>query len=93
MAGRRSIHHYRGAHRRRQKANVMRYGFASEAGPPRSVWQGSFSVYGVEIKCHTLEDGQRIIEADSLNSLFDAMADDVADLAGIDEFARWLRGA
>ena len=30
---------------------------------PRSVWQGSFFLYGVAIKCHTLDDGQRIIEA------------------------------
>ena len=41
---------------------------------PRPVWSGSFHVFGVEVKCHCLDDGQRIIEADSMARLLEAMA-------------------
>lgn len=31
-------------------------------------------LFGVEVKCHTLDNGQAIIEADSLHDLLEAMA-------------------
>ena len=61
---------------------------------PHAVWSGSFHLFGVEVKCHTLSDGQRIIEADSMYKLLEAMgADDrpVID-ADMQEFAKWQRG-
>lgn len=42
---------------------------------PISVWQGSFTVFGVELKCHVLDDGHRIIEATSIEALLEAMGD------------------
>ena len=61
---------------------------------PRSVWQGTFSLYGVEIECHTLEDGQRIIEGRSLERLFDELNDGPvsADITDMDDFLLWYRG-
>ena len=41
---------------------------------PRSVWEGTFVLFGVEFKCHTLDDGQRIIEAGCLERLFDELS-------------------
>lgn len=59
-----------------------------------SVWSGSFQVFGVEVKCHTLSDGQRIIEAESFHNLMEAMGADrrTIDAEAMEEFAKWQRG-
>jgi len=63
-----------------------------------SVWQGSFRIFGVEVKCHVLSDGRRIIEADSMAALLDAWGDpkpiaNEGELIGeVERFARWQRG-
>ena len=62
---------------------------------PQSVWQGSFSVLGVEVKCHVLSNGQRIIEAESLNALFEAMGTTPPNKQTeleMAEFVRWQKG-
>ncbi len=58
---------------------------------PTAIWSGSFTIMGVEVKCHTLSDGQRIIEAESVAELFSTTgnADDEDDLVA---FARWRHG-
>lgn len=60
---------------------------------PTPVWSGSFTVFGVEVKCHVLDNGQRIIEAGSLEQLLDAMAySDVLAPGDLRDFAQWQRG-
>ena len=68
---------------------------------PHSVWQGSFFLYGVEIKCHTLEDGQRIIEEGCFERLLDVLAayksaavvpSGAATESAMADFVRWLNG-
>lgn len=61
---------------------------------PHSVWQGSFKLLGVDVKCHVLSDGQRIIEADSFAALLDAMGKPGAkvDEGEMEAFARWRAG-
>ena len=63
---------------------------------PQSIWSGSFTLFGVEIECHILDDGQRIIEAESIERLFEAMArvDDrkAPEPDEMDSFGRWLQG-
>ena len=39
---------------------------------PKAIWSGSFSVLGVDVKCHVLDNGQRIIDSESIVELFDA---------------------
>jgi hypothetical protein len=63
---------------------------------PVSVRQGSFKLFGVDVHCHVLSNGERVIEADSMHALLSAMADpgnstetSEEDLA---KFARWQRG-
>ena len=62
---------------------------------PHAVWSGSFNIFGVEIKCHVLENGQHIIEADSIRQLFDSKTVepclDAAD--GLKALARWVKGS
>lgn len=64
---------------------------------PQSVWSGSFYIFGVEVKCHTLSDGQRIIEADSFHALMQAMGAseptiDDYNADAMQGFAQWRAG-
>lgn len=61
---------------------------------PHSVWSGSFSLFGVEVKCHVLTNGQRIIEAESMRNLLEAMSapGTTIDPAKVEEFAKWQKG-
>ncbi len=60
----------------------------------RAVWSGTFKLFGVEVKCHTLSNGQRVIEADSMEALFAAMGNGTInpdDNQDVTEFAKWQR--
>lgn len=64
---------------------------------PHAVWSGSFTLFGVEVKCHTLSDGQRIIESDSVNQLLLGMHDEMPPPDSEQErqllaFQRWRAG-
>lgn len=62
---------------------------------PHSVWRGSFRLLGLDIRCHVLSDGRRVVESDSFQGLLDAMADEFPSAVDADEmerFAKWLRG-
>lgn len=56
---------------------------------------GEFRLFGVTLHCHVLDDGQRIIEADDVERLFDAMAE-CEPVSCVEEdlraFAKWMRG-
>lgn len=56
---------------------------------PTSVWSGSFVIFGIEIKCHVLDDGQRIIEADSIEALFSSPTETTAG-GDLEEFTNWI---
>ena len=61
---------------------------------PQSIWQGSFKVFGVEVKCHTLDNGERVIELESVKELFTAMGEaspDTTNSPDADAFVRWQR--
>ena len=64
--------------------------------PPVSVWQGEMTLLGVVLHLHVLDDGTRIIEAQDMVALLEAMRrgepgeDEVADQMAA--FARWQRG-
>jgi hypothetical protein len=58
-----------------------------------SVWSGTFRIFGVDLKCHVLSDGRRIIEADSMADLMEAMeAPGGKELGDIEAFHRWKGG-
>jgi hypothetical protein len=65
---------------------------------PRAVWSGSFHVFGVDLKCHTLSNGERVIEKDSLCTLIEAIESGAppvedADMAAFTEWQSWAEGA
>ena len=60
---------------------------------PKSVWSGSFCIFGVEMKCHTLDNGQRIIEADSMAAFFEQDLTDIVSKPGdFLAFQKWKDG-
>lgn len=64
---------------------------------PTSIWQGTFTILGVTLRCHVLRDGQRIIEADSVAALLHALGSNDPKTAArnqdeIEAFARWRAG-
>ena len=62
---------------------------------PVAVWSGSFRVLGVDIKCHTLSDGQRIVEAESAAAFVRALHEapnDPENNADLEAFALWRAG-
>ena len=66
--------------------------------PLTSVWQGTFKLFGVDVTCHVLSDGRRIIEADSVARMFAAQADIGHEPVTPDgeremtAFGNWLKG-
>lgn len=60
---------------------------------PRSIGQGEFTIFGVTLHCHVLDNGQRIIEAQDIERLFQAMAGPIEKSEDdLERFARWMRG-
>lgn len=63
---------------------------------PASVWQGEFSLFGVTIHCHVLDDGTRIVEAADMAALLEAIEDGAPareiDADALAAFARWQKG-
>lgn len=63
------------------------------AETPVSVWQGEMRLLGVTLHCHVLDDGTRIIEAQDMAALLEAMErGGRADEDEMAAFARWMRG-
>lgn len=59
--------------------------------PQQSVWSGSFMLGEIESKCHVLNDGRRIIEAESMEKIFHAMSLNPKP-EEILELAKWSKG-
>ena len=60
---------------------------------PTSVRSATFTFFGVDVKVHVLDDGQRIIEEDSVNALLGAIAadDPPFGVEGYAELCRYIR--
>ncbi len=60
---------------------------------PKAIWEGTFIVLGVKVKCHVLDDGQRIVEAESMEKLFAAMTNPKHHQMGdFSNFLAWSKG-
>jgi hypothetical protein len=63
---------------------------------PKVVSEVTFAISGVEIKCFVLDDGQRVIDRDSMNRFFLALQSD-DPITGFDskelaKMAVWIKG-
>lgn len=67
----------------------------SDDAIPQAVWSGSFRVFGIDVHCHLLDNGQRVIDADSVHRLFAAMetfeCSSPEHTAQIAAFAAWAQ--
>jgi hypothetical protein len=60
---------------------------------PAAVWEGSFRVFGVQVRCYVLDDGRRIINAGDIDRLFDPAGQPVTpDPGELEEMTKWARG-
>jgi len=62
---------------------------------PQAKYEGSFTIFGVNLKCAVLDDGRRVFEAESMEKLFEAMADPNTPEQNEEvlmEFAKWCKG-
>lgn len=61
---------------------------------PTATHSGEFTIFGITLRCHRLDDGEAVIEADDLRALFNAMAGDCGDLdeAEVQAFMNFQRG-
>lgn len=65
---------------------------------PTAVWEGTFTIMGVPLRCSVLNNGQRVINAEDIDALFDAMGDDERDIdrealqLELDAFGKWQHG-
>jgi hypothetical protein len=69
----------------------------TDATIPTAVRSATFTLFGVELRCHVLSDGRRVIDAESFENFMAMMAaaphaGTEADLAEAQRFARWKRG-
>ena len=63
------------------------------AETPVSVRQGEMRLLGVALHLHVLDDGTRIVEAQDMAALLEAMEQGgPVDEAEVAAFARWQRG-
>ena len=61
-----------------------------EQNIPTTVWEGSFVLFGVEIKCAVLDNGQRIITAESVAAMFEGMErNEPINLGELERFTEW----
>lgn len=62
---------------------------------PTAIWEGTFTLYGVPLRCSVLDNGQRVIHGEDVKWLFQAMAQDdgdALDASELERFARWRSG-
>lgn len=61
---------------------------------PVAVWSGTFRVIGVDLRCHVLADGRRIVNADDVARMFAAADGEAteAEVAQLEAFLRWRCG-
>lgn len=62
---------------------------------PREIGRGTFNLFGVDVVVINLDNGQRLIEAESMEALFEAMSlsGEVIDHDEAIAFAQAVRGA
>jgi hypothetical protein len=61
---------------------------------PQSIWSGELNVFGVSLRVHVLDNGQRIIEEQSLADLFNPereFVDDDIDASAL-KLATFIKG-
>lgn len=63
---------------------------------PRAIASATFTIFGVTLHCHVLDDGTRVIEEQDVAALIDSFGAPAGHLdlddPELERFARWQRG-
>lgn len=59
---------------------------------PVAVWSGTIRLFGVDMKCHRLSNGQNVIEEESMRAFLAALETGGVDAGDVEEFARFQAG-
>lgn len=59
---------------------------------PKAVWSGTFKVFGVDVRCHVLDDGRRIVDPEDVAKIFDPDRTDAAEPEELVAMSEWMRG-
>lgn len=57
---------------------------------PVAVWEGSFKIGNVTLRCAVLDNGMRVINAEDMHAIFDGTAEFTAE--DVEAFCRWQKG-
>jgi len=61
-----------------------------------AIWEGTFKLFGIELRCCVLNDGTRVVNAEDMARLFGQMergGDTIPmDEEELNNFARWQKG-
>ena len=60
---------------------------------PKAVWSGTFTLFGITLNCAVLDNGQRIVEAESFHAFLRAMEENpsIVDTKELEAFQEWYR--
>lgn len=66
----------------------------SDGQIPTSIGSGTINLFGVSVRVHVLDNGQRVIEQESVVQLLEAMATYKGEIDEdeLNQFARWCKG-
>jgi len=61
---------------------------------PKAIWSGSFFLGGVEMKCHVLDNGMRIIDAESIEAFFRSAEEGIFNPTEEESInlGKWIKG-
>ena len=61
---------------------------------PNAVWEGTFTLFGIEMRCYVLDTGQRVMDGKDLAKFFRAIGkkEMTQDEKGLMDFIRWTKG-
>ncbi len=57
---------------------------------PKAIWEGTFSIFGVEVRCAVLEDGVRVVNGDDFMKVLSG--DTEANTGDLEAFMNWQAG-
>lgn len=56
---------------------------------PKAVWEGTFTLFGVTLRCATLDNGERVIRAEDMARFFKALQEPGGPDLDMDEVRRF----
>jgi hypothetical protein len=59
---------------------------------PQAIATSEMTIGGITLRCHVLDDGRRVLEADGMDRLVEALEAGELDVQDADRLGRWMKG-